>query len=124
MMSVNCRDGSVVDTGLTGYEAANFLILDGGNFCRRCGEHLQTRHCTSIDTRRPTLDAEPIGGSGMRSATGGGCWCGSPKCWGKVMSNGLCDCRGCKGEVSSMRSATGGRKDRVATAVDWLTYII
>ena len=87
MMSVNCRDGSVVDTGLTGYEAANFLILDGGNFCRRCGEHLQTRHCTSIDTRRPTLDAEPIGGSGMRSAT-------------------------------------GGRKDRVATAVDWLTYII
>ena len=27
-------------------------------------------------------------------------------------------------QMTSMRSATGGRKDRVATAVDWLTYII
>ena len=124
MLSITCRDGSVVDTGLTGYEATNFLILDGHGFCGRCASSIQNRHCTGIDTRRPTLGAEPIGGSGMRSATGGTpCPCG-PKCWGKLMSNGMCDCRDCKDEVSSMRSATGEGKNLVATAVNWLTNII
>jgi len=115
---ITCGDGSQVNAG-NAMDATNFLLESGPNFCGRCAQGLQRRNCTGI-ARNPQKE----GLSFMRSATGGTpCPCG-PKCWGKLMSNGMCDCRDCKDEVSSMRSATGEGKNLVATAVNWLTNII
>jgi len=98
---ITCGDGSQVNAG-NAMDATNFLLESGPNFCGRCAQSIQRQNCTGI-ARNPQKE----GLSFMRSATGGTpCPCG-PKCWGKLMSNGMCDCRGCKDEVSSMRSASG-----------------
>jgi len=64
----------------------------------------------SVAPKKPRLTS---GISPMRSASGGGsCYCShNPLCMGKLMTNGLCDCKGCK-------------KNEVNTAVNWLTRII
>lgn len=100
MVSVTCRDGSQVDAGL-GSEAFGFMIIDQGlgdnAFCRACAERVQSRNCPTSQSGRPNVEVEPIGGSGMRSAIGGTpCRCENGELCGKLMSNGMCDCRACK----------------------------
>ena len=112
MVSVPCK-GALVETGLTGFDAFNFLMIDysDGLFCQGCAQQVNRNHCGSASAPKPNIGAQPMG-KGMRSATGGGsCYCSrKPLCMGKIMTNGLCDCKGCKSEVS--------------TAVNWLSRII
>jgi hypothetical protein len=83
MVSVTCRDGSEVEVGL-GSEAFGFMIIDQGlgdnAFCRACAERVQSRNCPTSQSGRPNVEVEPIGGSGMRSASGHSSRVGSSGC--------------------------------------------
>ncbi len=74
-VSVQCREG-LVDTGLTGYDAFNFMMVDysDGLFCQGCARRVNKKYCPSEQGGRPNVGQEPIGGS-MRSATGKKCSC-------------------------------------------------